>query len=87
MSDTIAITDAAIRENLLKRAKAYAAKSGCSLSFISKQAVGDDKFLRNAERGSNFTINTYQRVIDWIDAAEAAIAQPPAGAEREGALA
>lgn len=71
MQTTAEITAADVRQNLLDRARAYAERTRTSFSAISQAAVQDSKFLANVERGSNFTIKTYQRVIDWIDAAEA----------------
>jgi hypothetical protein len=42
------------------------------LSAIGKAAISDDRFLARVVDGGNFTLDTYQRVIDWLDAAEAA---------------
>lgn len=64
------ITDDAIRQNLLKRAEAFCAKHNTSLSYISEEAVRDSKFLPRVRGGANFTIKTYQKVMDWLDAAE-----------------
>jgi len=81
MNDATPITDEAIRAHLIARARAYADRTKCSFSFISEEAVKDSKFLANAERGANFTIKTYQRVIDWLDAAEAKLPEDePTGA-------
>lgn len=73
MSDAPEITDEAIRANLIARAEAYASRTGCKLSRIGEEAISDTKFLSNAKNGSNFTIKTYQRVIDWLDEQEAAL--------------
>lgn len=72
MDTDIEITKERIREHLLSRASAYAASNGTSLSAISAEAVSDSKFLPEVASGKkqNFTLNTYQRVIDWIDAQE-----------------
>ena len=59
-----------IRSHLLSRAEAYAERQGCSLSTIGEEAIRDGKFLLNVRNGANFTVKTYQRVIDWLDAAE-----------------
>ncbi|MEO3386042.1 hypothetical protein [Mesorhizobium sp. CAU 1741] len=56
-----------VRQHLLAKAKTYAERTGASFSHISEAAVNDSKFLANVERGSNFTIRTYQRVLDWLD--------------------
>ncbi|RIY00188.1 hypothetical protein D3218_12940 [Aureimonas flava] len=66
------MTSDEIRTNLLTRARTYAENAKTSLSAISLAAVNDSKFLKRVEVGEGFNINTYQRVIDWIDAAEAA---------------
>lgn len=70
MSEQPAITADEIRSNLLARATAYAEAAKTSFSAISKEAVQDDRFLARAAQGSNFSIKTYQRVIDWLDARE-----------------
>ncbi len=61
-----------IRKHLLDRATAYSERTGIGFSRISEEAIRDSKFLANVQSGSNFTIKTYQRVIDWLDEAEAA---------------
>lgn len=66
------ITSDAVRQHLLARSKAYVARTRTSFSYISQAAVQDSKFLANVERGNNFTVKTYQRVIDWLDENEAA---------------
>lgn len=74
MTMTPEITKDHIRDHLLARAKAFSEATGKSLSFISGEAVSDSKFLPEVASGKkeNFTLNTYQRVIDWIDAQESA---------------
>jgi hypothetical protein len=71
MVETLEITAEAVRQNLLARVSAFRDRSGCSLSYIGEQALRDSKFIANVQRGDNFTIKTYQRVIDWLDAEEA----------------
>lgn len=66
------ITADNIREHLVARAEAYSRTNGVSLSAMSKEAVKDDRFLARAKAGSNFTIETYQRFINWLDEAERA---------------
>lgn len=65
------ITADGIREHLMARANAFSEMHRMSWSAMSKQAVSDDRFLARANAGSNFTIETYQRFIDWMDAWEA----------------
>lgn len=57
-----------VRQHLIARAERYARDHRCSLSYIGEQAVSDGKFLLNVKGGANFTLRTYQRVIDWMDA-------------------
>lgn len=64
------ITAEAVRRNLLSRATAFSRAHNISFSRISEGATKDSKFLARVEAGENFTIKTYQRVIDWIAAAE-----------------
>jgi hypothetical protein len=71
MNTSIEITADTVRQHLLARAKAYCEAKNTSFSAIGKEAISDDRFLARVERGDNFTLSTYQRVIDWIDAKEA----------------
>ncbi|QKV17832.1 hypothetical protein [Oricola thermophila] len=64
------LTQDKIREALISRAEAFGAKRGMSLSSIGLASVRDSKFLHRVKNGENFNINTYQRVVDWLDAAE-----------------
>lgn len=64
------ISDDAIRQNLLARATAFSDRTGYSFSRIGEEAIRDSKFLANVKSGRNFTVKTYQRVIDWMDEAE-----------------
>jgi hypothetical protein len=63
-----------IRNNLLERARAFADRRKSSFSAIGLAAVNDSKFLKRVEAGEGFNVNTYQRVIDWIDAHEREVA-------------
>jgi hypothetical protein len=76
MAKHLDISKDTIRAHLLSRAKAFAAASGKTLSAISSEAVKDSKFLPEVDNGkkANFTLATYQRVIDWIDEQERASA-------------
>jgi len=66
----IPITDATVRAYLLSRAQKFSDERGVSLSNIGKEAVRDDRFLHRVSKGENFTMKSYQLVIDWLDAAE-----------------
>jgi hypothetical protein len=59
-----------IRSTLIKRAEAYAARAHTSFSAIGLAAVNDSKFLGRVQNGLGFNIKTYQKVMDWLDAAE-----------------
>lgn len=64
------ITNDHIRSYLLERAQAYADRIDRKLSFVSQQAVSDSKFLDHVKDGGNFTVKTYQKIIDWLDEQE-----------------
>lgn len=64
------ITADSIRRNLISRARAFCEARKTSFSAIGKAAISDDRFLARVDAGGNFTLDTYQRVIDWMDAAE-----------------
>lgn len=68
------ITKELIRAYLLQRAQAHADRIDRKLSHVSQMAVSDSKFLDHVRDGGNFTIKTYQRVIDWLDEQEREIA-------------
>ncbi len=61
-------TSGSIRETLLQRANEYAAKTKLSLSTVSDHCAGDGKFLLDVESGKNFTVDRYQKAMDWLDA-------------------
>lgn len=69
--DASPITADQVRAALLKRVDAFLVRTGTSPSAFGKQVVSDDRFVKRIRDGGNFTIETYQRVIDWIDAQEA----------------
>lgn len=66
------ITEEAIRQYLLDRATAHSDRIKRKLSFISKEAVNDSKFLDRVASGKGFNMKTYRRVIDWLDAQDGA---------------
>ncbi len=55
-----------IRASMLASVDRYIAATGKSDSFVGKEALKDDKFIARVRGGGNFTIRTYQRVLDWI---------------------
>jgi hypothetical protein len=70
MHAQVELTAEAVRTHLLERARAYVEANKSSFSHISQSALGDSKFLKRVEDGDNFTIKTYQRVMDWLDEQE-----------------
>lgn len=70
-----------IRQSLITRAKRYCEAAKTSMSAIGMAAVHDNKFLGKVEAGENFSIRTYQRVMDWLDKAEAELSEPSEAAE------
>ena len=56
-----------IRAVLLWRAKSFARMTGVSLSAIAKQSLNDPARLSRVAKGHNFTIQTYDRVMGWLD--------------------
>lgn len=74
MRNKIELTEHDIRETLINRASAYATRANTSLSAIGLASVNDGKFLGRVQNGLGFNIKTYQKVMDWLDAAEREIA-------------
>lgn len=68
MSTTKHITADNVRETLIQRIDAYKELTGKSDSFVGKEAVKDDRFVSRIRNGGNFTVKTYQQVIDWLEA-------------------
>jgi hypothetical protein len=64
------ITAESIRSALLDRAAKYCQDRNTSLSAIGLAAVNDSKFLARVKSGLSFNVSTYQKVMDWLDAAE-----------------
>lgn len=66
--DTNTITAETVRDVLLGRIDAYRSATGKSDSAVGKEALNDDKFVKRIRLGGGFNVNTYQRMIDWLDA-------------------
>jgi hypothetical protein len=64
-------TSETIRNALLTRAKTFVQSRGSSFSAICIGAGVDSKFLSRVDAEENFSVKTYQRVMDWLDAQEA----------------
>ena len=59
-----------IRNALLARANAFVTDRKSSFSAICIGAGVDSKFLSRVDAKENFTVEKYQRVIDWLDGQE-----------------
>ena len=70
MSEAPDITKDTIRRHLISRANAFCKSRKATFSSIGEAAIKDSKFLSRVEAGGNFTVSTYQRVIDWLEQAE-----------------
>lgn len=58
---------AQLRETLLRRAGQYAGLTGLKLGTVSDRCAGDGKFLKEVQSGKNFTVDRYQKAMDWFD--------------------
>lgn len=67
MSTTTAPTSEDIRQSLMERANAFAARKKCKLGTVSDLCAGDGKFLYDVQAGKNFTVDRYQKAMDWFD--------------------
>ncbi len=56
-----------LRAALLDRVTRFTHVTGIAQSAIAKQSVNDPAFFARLAKGRNFTIVTYQRVMDWLD--------------------
>lgn len=65
------ISETVVRANLIEHVDAFLELSGKSDSFVGEQSIKDSKFISRVRAGDNFTLRTYQRVLDWLDSAEA----------------
>lgn len=65
-----------IRTAMLDSIDRFTAASGKSDSFVGKEALKDDKFVSRVRKGGNFTIKTYQRVLDWLASQQSGSPQP-----------
>jgi hypothetical protein len=61
-----------IKKALIGRAEAFAKAQETTLSTIGLKAVNDSKFFKQVIDGRGFSINTYQKVMDWLDEQERA---------------
>ena len=61
-------TEREIRGALLTRVMAYCRTAEMTPRDLFKRAINDPNFFNKLEGGGNFTLRTYQRVHDWLDA-------------------
>lgn len=61
-------SEADIRQALVSRADQFCEITGRTRSEIGKSAINDGAFISRAADGRNFTMDTYRRVMDWLDA-------------------
>lgn len=61
------ITAEQVRSHLISRIDAYQGKVPTTDAKLGTNAVGDHKVIARIRSGENFTLNTYQRLIDWLD--------------------
>ena len=59
-----------VREHLLARALNHCAVEGISLSTLSRRALNNGKFFDNLVNGRDFTVGTFDRLIQYMDAEE-----------------
>lgn len=56
-----------LRAALLDRVTRYSHVTGVAQSAIAKDSINDPAFFTRLALGRNFTVGTYQRVMDWLD--------------------
>lgn len=66
MSERDYPTATEIRTALVKRAKEFSDLTGTPITSIGKQALNDSAFFTRLEAGSNTSLETYQKVHDWL---------------------
>ena len=59
-----------LADALIARAEEYSRLTGIAITTISGKAVRDKRFLYDMRKdpGINFTIDRYQRIVDWLEA-------------------
>jgi hypothetical protein len=56
-----------IRDAMVACAREYVRLTGNPISAVGKNAVNDPAFISQVEKGRNFTIEMYRRVMSWLD--------------------
>lgn len=57
-----------LRSQLLEKAAAVCAAKKISEETIGLRALKDNTFFKRMRNGSGFTIKTFDRLMDWMDA-------------------
>jgi hypothetical protein len=56
-----------IREAMLMRAREFSRISGLSVADIGQLALNDTAFLYKVSQGRNFNLDTYRKLMAWLD--------------------
>lgn len=64
------LNGAAIRAYLRKRAADHCRNEGILPSTLSRRALNNGKFFDNLDRGCDFTVGTFDRLIRYMDGCE-----------------
>jgi len=57
-----------VRRALLSRANEYGKLTKLAIGTVSDRCAGDGKFLLDVQAGKGFTVDRYQKAMDWFDA-------------------
>lgn len=68
MSDIIHPSDEDIRAALVERVARFVTLTGRSRTEIGLKAVNDSAIIGRIQGGRNFTVETYGRLMAWLDA-------------------
>lgn len=60
-------TGAEIRTAMLERVQAFSELTGTSTTAIGRAVFRDSKFIPRAKDGHNFTVESYDRLMKWLD--------------------
>ena len=56
-----------IRAALISRMDAYCEKANIAASSVCALVMNDTSFMRKVKHGKNFTVASYQRLMDFLD--------------------
>lgn len=61
-----------LRSRLFKTAERLSALTGITEQSIGQKAINDNTFFKRVrENGAGFTVKTYDRLMEWMENAEA----------------